>query len=440
MEVEKFPAMNMAVQAYLNEKVTGITDNNNRWYRDDLTNDEKIIIELKKASLETLIKRSNSGEPKIDFIRDILVAKGTNLFNLLGAKFGKQKVDSLLKQLIINNRNSYFSYDEFLKNYQLYFKESPENYIQNWYGKKAMPGIIIKDLNTYKVVDGYFTKYQIIFKVSNPEPADGIINISTTIRNASGNYGGFSERPGVSKTVYLPANSAREISLKLDEEPAELTVSTSISENLPNNLTFNYPGFNTIKNIPAIDSVIDCPVFTSIAEKDDIIVDNEDKGFSYNQTEKVPFLRSLIRKKDNSQYNYKSFHWWNPSQNWDAILNSNAYGKYIHSVRYTKSGVGDEKVCWKAHFEEKGFYDISFYYKRLEPEWMRQRSRNKEYNFTIYHDGGVEKVKISLEGLEEGWNLLGSFYISTDSAKVELSNKSAGNIIFADAIKWSNSK
>jgi len=42
--------------------------------------------------------------------------------------------------------------------------------------------------------------------------------------------------------------------------------------------------------------------------------------------------------------------------------------------------------------------------------------------------------------LEKGWNYLGSFYITPETAKVELSNKTVGSYLFADAIKWVEDK
>ena len=62
------------------------------------------------------------------------------------------------------------------------------------------------------------------------------------------------------------------------------------------------------------------------------------------------------------------------------------------------------------------------------------------YNFKVYYDDGVEEIYLANEEIESGWNYLGTFYISTDSSKVELSNKSLGKMVFADAIKWVKSR
>jgi hypothetical protein len=48
----------------------------------------------------------------------------------------------------------------------------------------------------------------------------------------------------------------------------------------------------------------------------------------------------------------------------------------------------------------------------------------------------VEKINRGSEDAQDGWNYLGTFSISSDTARVDLTNKTAGDIIFADAVKW----
>ena len=60
----------------------------------------------------------------------------------------------------------------------------------------------------------------------------------------------------------------------------------------------------------------------------------------------------------------------------------------------------------------------------------------KDLHFKVYHDEGVEDISIDYEQAEGGWNNLGRFYLSKDSAKVVLTNKSAGRMVIGDAIKW----
>ena len=60
----------------------------------------------------------------------------------------------------------------------------------------------------------------------------------------------------------------------------------------------------------------------------------------------------------------------------------------------------------------------------------------KDMHYKIYHDEGVEEITLDYQNAEGGWNMLGRYYLSPDSAKVELTNQSAGRIVIGDAIRW----
>ena len=57
-------------------------------------------------------------------------------------------------------------------------------------------------------------------------------------------------------------------------------------------------------------------------------------------------------------------------------------------------------------------------------------------NLQVYHDEGVEPVKLDLAQLEEGWNHIGTYRLPAGSAYVELTDKADGRAVIADAVKW----
>jgi hypothetical protein len=67
---------------------------------------------------------------------------------------------------------------------------------------------------------------------------------------------------------------------------------------------------------------------------------------------------------------------------------------------------------------------------------QRGESPYKDMHYKIYHDEGVEELTLDYPNADGGWNLLGRYYLSTDTAKVVLTNKSEGRIVIGDAIKW----
>ena len=63
------------------------------------------------------------------------------------------------------------------------------------------------------------------------------------------------------------------------------------------------------------------------------------------------------------------------------------------------------------------------------------RGNKGVYHFLIHGDEGAQDITIDNDNVEAGWNHLGSFNFTTDTALVELTNKSELRMIFADAVK-----
>jgi hypothetical protein len=93
---------------------------------------------------------------------------------------------------------------------------------------------------------------------------------------------------------------------------------------------------------------------------------------------------------------------------------------------------------------ESGKYDVYTYVvgSFVNRGHGRGRNRNRDgaygsFIYVINHDDGSEEVPLVLKDVEHGWNYLGEFYFSGDSATIELSNKGEPPmIITADAVKW----
>ncbi len=60
----------------------------------------------------------------------------------------------------------------------------------------------------------------------------------------------------------------------------------------------------------------------------------------------------------------------------------------------------------------------------------------RDLHFRIYHDQGTEEITLEYENAESGWNNLGRYYLSSDTATVEMTNQSIGNYVIGDAVKW----
>jgi len=182
--------------------------------------------------------------------------------------------------------------------------------------------------------------------------------------------------------------------------------------------------------------ISDTPVQSE--SQDEIIVDNEDPEFEVTVTEDISLLERWILEDEEIEGSkkYSGMNYWRPPSNWTAVTNSEFYGEYIRSGMYVKSGDGSLKAKWHVPITEPGYYDVQYHlYKSRRFGRRGGDDERGEYHFTIHSDDGAEEQSLSIQSAEEGWNNLGSFYFSPDTALIELSNESELRIVFADAVR-----
>jgi hypothetical protein len=224
-----------------------------------------------------------------------------------------------------------------------------------------------------------------------------------------------------------------------------LTINTLTSENIPQSLMqFFGKVEEDLKAKPEEgERVLDNPV--AMLQPNEILVDNEDSGFSYTVNDKVSLLHKLLVKQETSELKYQGFNDWRPALNWTNTTNSNFYGHYVRSAHYIKSGTGEQAATWSLPLKESGHYDVLVY---VYPMGGRRgmgmgrggpgrggQQEGGEYQYFITHDDGVTEQTLQLNSAEQGWNSLGSFYLSPGKAKVVLTDKSTSRTVIADAVK-----
>lgn len=437
IESDNWPALNLSLQSYIKDRYSNPVSSY-RWFFTDLSKDERINLELSNSSLaefKKLRKTNETDREEVD-IYDIILAKGDFLFSIFRARYGDEEFNALLDSLIDNNRYHKFTLNYLDEAIQSRFGSSIYDDINDWYYGLKLPGFMITDLETYKVLDGEYTKYQIKFKIANPEPTDGVVTINVDLYDPNERNNRSEGPPDFTQKIYLPANTAKEAGFVFSAEPVRMNIYTHISRNLPNNLIYDFGSFDETRKTAVLDGVRECDMFEKTVAEGEIIIDNEDSTFSFSQSNQVSYLKRLVDKNKDPGYPYTGIRWWNPPANWQQVLRSGFYGKYIRSAMYTKTGKEDRTAKWKANISDKGYYDIYFHTEKINVNRRHREQKKSDYNFKVYHQGGMDELNFPDSDIENGWNYIGTYYLSGDTAVVELTNKSVGPMIFADAIKW----
>jgi len=433
---EKWPALNLSLQTYLKDRYSNPISSY-RWFFTDLGKSERINLELKQTSLANFSKSHNEADNEEESIslHDLIIAKGDYLFSVFRARYGDDEFNSLLDKLVKSNKHKSISLTTLDSAMVNQFNESVIDKVNNWYYDHSLPGFLLKDMKTYKIMVDEHTKYQVKFKIANPENTDGIITINIDLYDPNDQNNSSDDPPDFSKKIFVAAGSAKEIGFVFSTEPVRMNIYTHISLNLPNNLIYDFGSFNETKKVDVIDGVMDCEPFDNMMVDGEIIVDNEDSLFTYYHESKKSYLKALIDSKKDPGYGYSAIRYWNPPSEWKRVLRSGFYGKYIRSAEYTKSGHGERTSTWTAPIDHDAYYDVYCHIEKININ-RRRDAKKADYNFKVFHEGGIEQINLTDGDMENGWNYLGTYFISPSTAKVELSNKSAGAMIFADAIKW----
>jgi len=170
-----------------------------------------------------------------------------------------------------------------------------------------------------------------------------------------------------------------------------------------------------------------------LSKPGEIIVDNESNNFTILTHPQKSILQKLFFKKESTQkYLPGTFKIYEPPDRWRLAYNQDYYGKIKKSVYVIKSGNGDQRVQWRANLPENGIYNV--YCSKID--FDSQSVTVNDFNFFVYHEDIIDEKTVHMNTTKDKWVLLGSYYFEKGIAKVELTDKSHGLAVYADAVKW----
>ena len=472
----EYPVINAVFESHL-QKVEG-RGNMARMFLGGLSESDKANTILRGTSFKDLLAM----DPSNDTLRIVLTVKGDYIFNLLRAEIGIQKFNDWFSNYLEINKFRNISLDKLSSDIENEFGFSIGKNIDDWYNSSEQPGFYFTGITVKEIIVDNYTRYQVSFNATNEEETDGIFTVTfrTMGRGGRGGGGGGSVTvsmnrggggmmtfggPGrgmqtteVDKIVHLAAGQSKRINAILDAEPRAISINTLTSINNPGELMMPVEEVITDKRAEPVEEDIVLSTRPLFTEENEIIVDNEDPGFSYVELHSTGRLKDLLGISGEKRDSYgEMFSWWAPEY-WQKTVQSQYYGKFIKSAHYTRSGAGERTASWTAKLDGPGYYNVYTWLAGGRApggpgggpqggggnfEGRGGRTRNnpmQDLHYFIHHDAGSDEVTVEFENAENGWNHLGSYYFSGDSASVEISNLSEGRTVAADAIRWVKQK
>jgi ABC-type transport system involved in multi-copper enzyme maturation permease subunit len=435
----RWPVTNLIMEAYLKSQSN---DMRSMWMRDmtGLSEDEMASIALQDRSFEELLQDDKQRK----LIDNLIKLKGDVLFTNIQATAGEAEFTQYLRGLLRDNQFKVIMFDDFDRQLSETFEIALTPMMDNWFREKDLPGYLFTPITAVNTKAGDQIRTMVSFTASNTSHVDGVVKLTFRMGGPGGGGPGrgmMRGGPGMdnsqNKILTLKAGETKRVHYLFDSEPRGLTINTLTSKNLPQSIMQFFGRIEEDLKVKPIEGEFIENEKVSVLQPNEIVVDNEDPGFSRSESDNTSLLHKLIVKEDETGLKYSGFNSWRPPLDWTLTTNSGFYGLYVRSAYYIKAGTGDQTATWTLPVKEPGNYDI---YTHITPMGNRGPRRGGteekgEYQYFIYHDDGQTEQSLQINGSVAGWNLLGSFYLTPENSKVVLTNKSTLQTVVADAIK-----
>ncbi len=444
------PVLNYAFESYFQK---GEDDPRQLFFSgmNGIGDDEKANIKLKDKSLKDVI----TGNEEQATVARVLKAKGSYLLTWMEKQTNSGNFRKMLLDYLYENSYREIKYEDMSSDLSSRMNISLGNFIKDWYNTKGLPAFIIGDVNAYETIGASQVVYLVRTKVTNNSEVDGLIKLTFMLDNGGGGGGFFgggssSNEPEV-RTYLIRGNETKEIQVLLTESPRSLIINTLIAKNIPSKkMTFSIPVEKDQQmKAEEYERVVDKPVEVSSAEE--LIVDNTDPGFSaFDPAENNPLRKLFAKKVTSEEDKFVGQGFGPPPTTWSLSANTDYFGITEKSAMVVRSGDGSKTATWEKQLPEAGYYDVFVYLNQTRrfrgfrggpggpggPGGGGNNEPEGKFVYTVFCDDGKTKIEMELRDVETGWNLLGSFYFSSDTAKVVLSDMGGADRVVADAVKW----
>jgi hypothetical protein len=338
------------------------------------------------------------------------------------------------------------------------------------YQASELPAYLFGDFRVERVAEGdgeinSLNRYRFHWKVMNDSDTRGVITL--TMLHSLNDNRPFNEQRFSERQFEIGAREARELVLASSLPALGFTViaNTHLSRNVPPIVTAT-PSFmpDLVEAMPVTRDtsgesfVIDPTPFMVVPDSNEIIVDNDDGGFSVRR---VPgFL--FPGKREHARVTYQDRYTFprNPSRHWTRFGGEGLGRGAARSRLFKTTGSGKEEAVWQTRVEKEGIYELFAYLssnmqdarrivttQRVEDNRKKKRKAGEErayripvlhQYYTVSHDGGESSVAVTNDTEEDAWISLGRYRLSPGDHAIRLSDKRDHSMqsLYADAVKW----
>ncbi len=303
----------------------------------------------------------------------------------------------------------------------------------DWFGTADLPGFIADNVEFYRLPDTESgeSAYQLLVRVRNDEPVTGFARVAWTM--TAEDQQDYANRTR-SEPFRVDGRSAVRFGTVLSKPPVAVYVEPYLALNREDFLAQTLATEDIQeRQVEPVNGVMPTP--WDQGSDDRIIVDDLDPGFSAVMGAKVSGMRLLGQGIDAGEDQGLPVATGQgiPAE-WRRRAGRNTFGRYRHTLAYIRPGKGDNRVIMKAQIPAAGNWELEFHMPLIP---YIPPDRRGIWPLTIVTAEGREEVNFNANGSINGWILVGEYYLPAGEVSVELTDKTDGTLVVADAIAWS---
>lgn len=308
-----------------------------------------------------------------------------------------------------------------------------EQLVGDWLNDTALPGFVASRAEVQRVAPEADAqpRYEIRVYVRNDEPVPGLVRLS---------LGMYPQSPR-SDPVRVDGNASVEIGMQSAEPPQTVLLEPYLALN-------RVP---ILIDLPALDGeafevrepfIGARPSSWLPPTPKGIVIDDLDAGFSVEHRHES----NRLGDRASTPAPWLEFDqglptWTQDHGVWIRANIPSTWGKYRRTVAGARSGDGNEVAVFRAELPAPGRWQLDFHVPNRQPTMgpgftLISYGTLGSYDMTLVADGEATRVDFDGAGADTEWNKIGEFEFATTEVRLEISSRSDGEMVIADAIRW----
>ena len=305
-----------------------------------------------------------------------------------------------------------------------------------WLQSTRLPGFQIVSSEAYRVrTESGLPRYQARLRLHNGQDVAGVVRVALLVEKEGANARKWDS---VERYLVFDGREEKELEMLVSRKPRRFVIHPYLSLNRAD-ISRDLEVSDKERDVEPAEGVHE--VEFSGEPPGVTVVDDMDDGFRVEGGTSRGALRVGSSREEAQEGTVPACSPTAPSRTWCRQAVERAYGRYRHVVTVRPPGRGDGHAIWSGQIVGGGTCQVDAHLPVLERAFtwraMGLRAVPKGHlEYSVQDAGGEETVKLSIEGLANGWNALGEYRFEAGrSYEVRLSDASDG-LVLADAVRW----